>query len=252
MVFFEHHGMRERDSFVYFTLVNESFHLHFHRAFELIIVNEGELFVTIDQKEYVLCANQLAFIFSNQLHEFRTVRHSNITVVIFSPELIGHFFMNYKGYVPENNVLHLSQPLDFDGLDSIYKQKSFLYDICSSLVRHTPFHPVEYSTKTKVLQKTLLFIDKHYMYNCTLKTVAKHLRYDYAYLSKLFVQLTNMTFTEYIINYRISQACYLLKTSQQSISDIAMNCGYNNLRSFNRNFKRVTHHSPRRYRELSL
>ncbi|CAI9390527.1 MULTISPECIES: hypothetical protein [Bacillaceae] len=48
MVFFENHGVEEKESFEKFTLMNFNFPLHFHRAYELIIVNEGELFVRVD------------------------------------------------------------------------------------------------------------------------------------------------------------------------------------------------------------
>lgn len=250
MVFFEHHGVEEKESFQSFTSVNSSFPVHFHRAYELIIVNEGELAVTIDQQEYILHKNDAAFIFNNQVHGFKTMERSKITIIIFSPELIGHFFMNYKGYIPENNIFPISHVPDLSTMDSIYKQKSFLYEICSILVDHTGFIPVEPSTKTKVLHRILLFVDKNYMDDCTLKTVAEQLKYDYAYLSKLFVSMTNMNFTEYLNHYRISQACYQLKNSQQSVGGIAINCGYTNLRSFNRNFKKITGRSPKSYREL--
>ncbi|MBD8067632.1 AraC family transcriptional regulator [Bacillus sp. PS06] len=251
MFFFEHHGVEEKESFQTFKSVNQTFPLHFHRAYELIFVNEGELIVTIDHKEYIMHQNDIAFIFNNQMHEFKTLNQSDITIVIFSPELIGHFFMKYKGYVPENNVIHINDIPNLTILDSIYRQKSFLYDICGRLVDHTSFIPVEHSSKTKVLHKILLYVDQNYSEDCTLKVISKQLQYDYAYLSKLFIQMANMSFTEYLNHYRISQACYLLKNSQQSISEIALNCGYNNLRSFNRNFKRVTNHSPSGFRELS-
>ncbi|MCG5102476.1 helix-turn-helix transcriptional regulator [Oceanobacillus alkalisoli] len=250
MAFFEHHGVKEKESFYFFTLVNQTFPLHFHRAYELIIVNDGELLLTIDQKEYVLEKNDLAFIFHNQLHEFKTAKNSNITIIIFSPELIGDFFMNYKGYIPENNVIRISHPPDFHLLNSIYRQKSFLYFLCSTLVENTKFISVDRSTKMKVLHKILLYVDSNYSGDCTLKSVAKHLQYDYAYLSKSFIQLTKMSFTEYLNHYRISQACYFLKNSQQSINEIAFNCGYNNLRSFNRNFKKIVNQTPKRYRDI--
>nr|WP_275980167.1 AraC family transcriptional regulator [Halalkalibacter alkaliphilus] len=159
--------------------------------------------------------------------------------------------MKYKGYIPENNVIHLRKAFDLDNLDSIYRQKSFLYDICGKLVDNTEFLPVEHSTKTEILHKILLYVDRNYNEDCTLKVIAKQLQYDYTYLSKLFVQMTNISFTEYLNQYRTSQACYLLKNSYQSISEIAMNCGYNNLRSFNRNFKKFTSHSPKKFRELA-
>lgn len=248
MAFFEHHGVEENELFHTSHLYNFSFPLHYHHAYELIIVNDGEIAVTIDQKEYVLHKNDAAFIFNNQMHEFKTPYQSDISIIIFSPEIVGHFFMNYKGFVPENNIIRLKSVPDYTNLNSIYRQKSFLYDVCGTLVDQTEFTPVEYSTKTKVLHKILLYVDRHYSEECTLKVIAKQLQYDYAYLSKLFVQMTKLSFTEYLNHYRITQACYLLKNSDQSISDIAFNCGYNNLRSFNRNFKRITNLSPTRYR----
>lgn len=250
MAFFEHYGIEEKEFFRHFSLTNYSFPLHFHRAYELIIINEGELLVTIEQNEHLLTKGDIAFVFNNQMHEFKTLNYSNISIVIFSPELIGHFFMNYNGYIPKNNVLKRNILPNLNELDSIYSQKSFLYYLCGKLEKNTKFVPVKYSTKTKILQKILLFIDSNYRYECTLKAVAKELKYDYAYLSKLFVHLTNMTFTEYLNHYRISQACYLLKNNQHSISEIAFNCGYNNLRTFNRNFKKIAGNSPKRYREL--
>ena len=249
MVFFEHHGVEEKESFQFFTPTNENFPLHFHRAYELIIVNEGELLVTVDQKEYMLHKHDAVFIFNNQIHGFKTIDHSSISIIIFSPELIGHFFMNTKGYVPDNNMFRIARIPQLEELTSTYRQKSFLYDICGTLLEQTELVPVAYSPKTKVFHKILLYIDRQYRLDCTLKDVAKHLQYDYAYLSKLFIQMTNMSFTEYLAQYRIAQACYELKNSQQSISEIAMNCGYNNLRSFHRNFHKIMRVSPRTYRQ---
>ncbi|GAE94495.1 transcriptional regulator [Gracilibacillus boraciitolerans JCM 21714] len=251
MVFFEKHGgVEEKEFFRYFSFVNDSFPLHFHRAYELVFVEEGELLLTIDQNEYRLKKNDLAFIFNHQMHEFKTITQSNITIILFSPELIGHFFSNYKGYIPKNNLLHLHKAPNLTAIDTIYSQKSFLYYLCSLLIDNTEFLPVEYSTKTKVLHKILLYVDQHYFQECTLKAVAAHLKYDYPYLSKLFAQMTNMSFSEYLNQYRISQACYLLKNSQQSIGEIANQCGYQNLRTFHRNFKKITNQPPRTYRDM--
>ena len=73
--------------------------------------------------------------------------------------------MNYKGFVPENNVIHLHNTPILQTLHSIYQQKSFLYDICGKLVENTSLTPVEYSTKMKVFHKILLYVDQHY--RCT-------------------------------------------------------------------------------------
>ncbi|MDP4088694.1 MAG: AraC family transcriptional regulator [Bacillota bacterium] len=251
MVLFEKHGMDEEEFFRFFPLKNYNFPLHFHRAYELIYVSDGQIFVSIDQKEYVLTKNDLVFIFNNQMHEFKTLGYSDITVILFSPELIGDFFINYKGFIPEDNVLHVDREIDFKKLNSIYSQKSFLYAVCADLVNQTSLTPIGQSPQTKVLYKILFYVEKNYSADCTLKDVAKHLQYDYPYLSKLFVQVMNMTFTDYLNHYRISQACYLLKNIHQSIGEVAVNCGYNNLRTFHRNFRKITGQSPKEYRIIN-
>lgn len=252
MVFFEKHGVEEKEFFRVSPLRNYQFPLHFHHAYELIYVNDGNLSVTIDNKEFLLKKNDLAFIFNNQMHEFKTIDYSEITVLLFSPELIGDFYMNYKGVIPDDNVLHLNEELKIEKLSSVYSQKSFLYSICAKLVKQKSFLPVKQSPQTKVLYKILLYVEQNYDKDCTLKDVAKHLQYDYPYLSKLFVRLMNMTFTDYLNQYRISQACYLLKNMQQPIGDIAIHCGYCNLRTFHRNFKRITGQSPKEYQAYNL
>lgn len=251
MVFFEKHGVDNKELFRFFSLRNYQFPFHFHRAYEIIYVNKGQLSLYVDENEYLLYKSDLAFIFSNQIHAFKTIGCSEITVILFSPELIGYFYRNYKGLIPNDNVLSLEMDLDLENLDSIYSQKSFLYYLCHRLVEEKSFISVRHTSQTKVLYKILLFIEQNYFKECSLKTVAKHLNYDYQYLSKLFVQRMNMTFTEYLNNYRISQACYLLNNSSLSIGEIAINCGYSNLRTFHRNFKKIIGMSPKEYRELN-
>lgn len=247
MVLFEKHGVEGKEFFRFFPLKNYSFPLHFHRAYEIIYVNDGQLYVSVDQKEYLLRENDLVFIFTNQMHEFRTVDDSDITIILFSPELIGDFFMNYKGLIPNDGSLHL-KTVDLSKLHSVYGQKSFLYAVCAELISQKSFIPVRQSPKTKVLYKMLLYVEGNYSTGCTLKEAAKHLQYDYPYLSKLFVQQMSMTFTDYLNRYRISQACYLLKNSQQAVGEVAIKCGYNNLRTFHRNFREITGKAPREYR----
>lgn len=248
-MFFEKHGIEE-ELFRSFPLKNYDFPLHFHRAYELIFVNDGQLCVSIDQKEYLLKKSDIAFIFNNQMHEFKTIDHSEITIILFSPELVGDFFMRFKDFIPNDNVLHFHETFDVEKLNSIYSQKSFLYAVCAELVNHTSFAAIKKSSQTKTLYKVLLYVEKNYADNCTLKAVAKGLQYDYYYLSKLFTKLMNMNFTDYLNHYRISQACYLLKNTNKSIDEVAINCGYDSLRTFHRNFRKINSCSPKEYRRL--
>ncbi len=248
MLLFEKHGLEDKALFQCLFLNNFSFPMHFHRAYELIYVNSGEMIVSIGQQEHRLCQGDLAFIFSNQLHEFKGTAASDIAVLLFSPELIGDFYAQYHGQVPQNGILRNVTPPPFASLQTVYAQKSFLYAICDLLTHNTGFIPFAIKPKSNAMYQVLLYVEQHYASACTLKHISRHLQYDYAYLSKQFIHFMNMPFTEYLNQYRISQACYLIRNTRQPIGDIALQCGYENLRTFHRNFKRQMQRTPLEYR----
>lgn len=247
MFFFEHHGLEDPLFFRSNILHNQSFPVHLHRAYELIQVIEGELHMQVEQKQYQLAENELAFIFSTQLHSFRAFDDTVISVTIFSPEFIDDFHSRYHNMMPESNVLSLGAPLDFAKLKSVYAKKGQLYTLCDLLLQSTRLQPLEGNLHVEVLQKIFGYVDVHYGEDCSLKSVAAALRYDYSYLSKLFVRATGMHYTEYVNVYRIAQACTLLAAGQCSISEISAICGYGNLRTFHRNFQKIMRCAPTEY-----
>ncbi len=245
--FFEHHGMKGKDFFQVTQMRNQSFPAHLHRAYELIYVTKGTLFLQIEDKNYTMTGGDLAFVFHNQIHYFNAEQGCVVHIILFSPEIIGSFYSLYRDYIPENNVIHLSSDLDFSLCDSIYAQKSLLYHVCALLLKSTNMKKVSKRSQTAVLQQIFAYVDQYYQTDCSLKVISLAIQYDYAYLSKLFVRMTKMHFTEYLNNYRISQACYLLRQQQDLILNIAEKCGYTNMRSFHRNFRKITGCSPREY-----
>lgn len=249
MYLFEQYGMEEEDLFNFTSLTDLNFPLHFHRAYEIIIVKKGEMTISVEEKDFTTKENQAVFIFPNQLHKLSTPNHSECEVLIFSPELIGHFFSSFKSSVPICNQFEVKRIPEQQELSSIYAQKSLLYDYCDLLIQTTSFESVKVSSKRKIIQNILIYIDEHYQNECTLKDVSKAVQYDYAYLSKLFYQYTHLTFTAYVNRYRLTQATYMLLNTEDSISEIAQQCGYKTLRTFNRNFKEYKLVSPTTFRE---
>lgn len=248
MFFFEHYGIDDQEFFSVIELVNQNFPVHFHRAAELICVEEGEVEVTIENESWAMRKGQCAFVFPNQMHEIFVNHQARLQVVVFSPEWIGNFFTRFKGQVPVKPIISLASFYPESKRDSFYFKKSFLYGLCDDLILHTTFKKSEYPSKTKVIQSIMAYVDEHYMENINLKQIASLTKYDYFYLSKLFKQVTNYRFTEYLNQYRISQACYQLRGTQKSISDIALDCGYQNLRTFHRNFFDWVQCTPSEYR----
>jgi len=69
---------------------------------------------------------------------------------------------------------------------------------------------------------------------------------------KYFKKITNKTFVQYLIEYRLIHAAKLLHESKLAISDICYECGFNNYSHFNKKFKEMMGRTPLQYRnELS-
>ena len=97
-------------------------------------------------------------------------------------------------------------------------------------------------------QAALTFIAENYSEKISLKDVAAKINYNSSYVSTLFVSYTGVNFKAYLDTMRINQAAKLLKNTSERITLIAMKCGYDNIRTFNSAFKRITGVTPREYR----
>ena len=68
-------------------------------------------------------------------------------------------------------------------------------------------------------------------------------------LSRIFKKSTGMYFADYVMRLRVRTSLGLLRTSEQNLTQIAMNCGFSTSAAFNRSFKKVTGMMPSEYRK---
>ncbi len=64
---------------------------------------------------------------------------------------------------------------------------------------------------------------------------------------RYFKLRTRKTYTHFLNEVRISNACRLLQTTEANIQEICYQVGFNNLSHFNRVFKKVTGKTPKKY-----
>ena len=254
-MFYESNHPQDADYFMMQSKSNFNYPLHIHSCFEILVITAGEMAVTVDAKTKIMHENEVALIFPNQAHSLKTQETSRHTLCVFSGHLVNFFFKKTKWLLPEENFFVLPPHLvsAFAALgqtDDICYVKGILYTICGIFHQSAVYRPVTQSKTDALLLRILSYIEVNYTTDCSLEDLSKALSYDYAYLSKYFKKSTGMTFGEYVNRRRVSDACHLLETTDLPVFDIGMACGYGSLRSMNRNFRKITGHSPGEYKHI--
>ena len=83
----------------------------------------------------------------------------------------------------------------------------------------------------------------------TLEEISHSVNMSPKYFCKFFQEMTHRTPIDYLNYYRIERACYQLLTSEQSITEVAYNSGFNDLSYFIKTFKRYKGTTPKRYQK---
>lgn len=85
-----------------------------------------------------------------------------------------------------------------------------------------------------------------------LTDIADALYVNYSYLSNLFKQETGDTLSNYLLEQRMKRAKELLTDPRLSVTDISLQVGYHNAKTFYSTFKKYYNESPRSYQQRHL
>ena len=229
-----------------------SFPPHMHGSFELIVVTEGEMIVMVDKKAHTVRAGQAALVFPHQVHALHTDTHSSHFLCIFSPKLVQAYSKVYSVAVPESNhftptPFYVTQLMALAAAPHALAVKGVLYALCAEFDA-TATYLARSADKKELIDSIFNFVQQNYGGACTLAALSAATTYHYVYLSRYFKSYTGLSFTDYVNRYRVNEACYLLKNTDNAVLQVALDCGFDSLRSFNRNFKRIMGKTPNAYR----
>lgn len=103
--------------------------------------------------------------------------------------------------------------------------------------------------RTGHVEEALRYIEDHYCDPFTVQELADHLGLNRSYLHRIFKSFTGVSIQSYLLDYRIRQACILLKTTPLSVRVIAHSVSYIDPLYFSRIFHQKMGVSPSEYRK---
>ncbi|MBR0718737.1 AraC family transcriptional regulator [Bradyrhizobium liaoningense] len=145
---------------------------------------------------------------------------------------------------------------DARGLDRLNQFLHLLETLATSdsyrVLSSPGFFPDLNSSALNIMQRCTGYICDHMASDLSLPDVARVAGMTESTFSRFFQKNSGRSFTDYLAELRIGRACRLLAETQQPVSAICYEVGYDNLSNFNRNFLRRRGMTPSRYRDLAL
>ncbi|MEO9050295.1 MAG: AraC family transcriptional regulator [Ginsengibacter sp.] len=100
------------------------------------------------------------------------------------------------------------------------------------------------------LKKIIEYVMQNFDEDINLSMAASMMNMGVTTFCNFFKDNYRMTFVEYINTVRIGHACKLLFDKDQTIAEVAYECGYNSLANFNRQFKKHKRLNPSEYKRM--
>ena len=253
---------------------------HFHHEHQLVVVMKGTgtRFVGDDISHFesgdmVLTGANLPHVWRNDEEYFQNLGlETHCIVIYFSPDFMGDSFLakDEMGTISElltraNRGLEIvgetrdriremmKDMLNQKGFDGVISLLQILNILSTSnqlkFINKKGYLNTVSDSDSKRMSAIHSYILNHYKSAIRLEDVANLANLSPTSFSRYFKAHTNKTFSDFVAELRISQACKLLHKDDLSIIQIAHECGYRTLSNFNKKFKEITGSNPLKYRK---
>lgn len=249
---------------------------HWHDDIELIQIISGEMNYYINGQTVLLKKDDTLLINSKEMHYGYSFREHEceFTCILFHPSLLSanrNLFEQYVAPILDNQRLpylwaRQSEQLEITQLvrdilaqkeaqDSGYEINviGMLYTLWASICRLKHIldeHPANtLPPDVQSLRAMVSFIHTHYKESITLEDIANSATICRSKCCSVFQQQIQQRPFDFLNNYRLQMSADLLKNTTMPITEIALECGFNNPSYYSKLFLRQHRCTPREFRK---
>lgn len=255
--------------------------LHGHDCFELAYVTSGTGVHTLDGQQTILQAGDYFIIDYGSLHSYANGQDLTVLNCLFLPEAIDETLAGCRSlgelmraclmrYHPRPLWPETANRICRDetgqvlallrGLKQEYEQKQLGYrEVIRSRLTEILILWMRQSVAdtqspgaaaSPMIQEALAYLGQHGQDKTPLGDFCRERHYSLPYVSRRFREETGMTARDYLQKKRIEKSCRLLTGSEEDLSLIAQQAGYQDVKFFTQVFKRLTGMTPGAYRKM--
>lgn len=247
---------------------------HWHRDIEWFVLLSGHIRIALVDGEYDLYAGNGYLLNSNALHgvSCQTQEPCRYRSIVFDPAIVAGvsgsvfetaymrpfmesgksiwlfdtesgedtavkdlFLMAYEAFRQE------PRGYEFIVRDALSRMLLLVMDDAYSAKKQT-------AIQDHRVKQVLSWLDQHYKERVTIEQIAENAGVSVRECQRVFSVALHDSPTKYLLRRRVSAAAELLAKTNASMSEIALQCGFDSASYFSKQFKAITGMTPREYR----
>lgn len=227
-------------------------------------IKKGEVITSHDGTEYIARTGDVMI---HRPHmPFNVISKTDGIHYLFNIDLKVMEEVDFFSFHPFGKVIEVRDPIlyekKFDELRSIWLQESNEYrTVQSSFLAFSLLHEIIESSKiggrrstkddytTERFNKVLHYIEERLGENITREELAQIYHMNPVYFSRAFKEIYGLTPMKMVKKLRLLQSRRMLETSDSTIEEIALKCGFCDASHFNHAFRNAYRSSPSQYRK---
>lgn len=253
--------------------------LHWHTEMEICCIRHGTGKHLINGRIYNFAAGDIFLINNDEIHLCYEDQDLEMLVVMFDSQLLwsgsshlldyeylrpfleteGHFCNRLDGKDPHTAQLTaVLDEIEREYLEEAYgfelMIKALLLQFLTLVIRYFS-ESSGLSAEQRIVRQTaekvksvMAYVEQHYTEQLTLEQLAQLHGMSPTYLCSTFKRFTGLSPIDFVIRKRISAAKQALVNTEQSVLEIAQQCGFQSISNFNHLFKTLVGCAPRQYR----
>jgi AraC-like DNA-binding protein len=250
---------------------------HWHEHLELLYFIKGKALIECNQQPFEVSPGDLVVVNSNELHYGENISDSlfyycvildislltGVSSDAVQTRYISPISQNrilFKNRIEENDtvkecILNMIREYDQKNIGFELEIKSSIYHLLALLLRHYVEKTLttgEYDLRAKNLERfyrIFKYIEANYTEKISIHDCAAMLNITDSHFCHLFKLITGKSLSDYVNYLRLKKAETLLRNTSLSITEIALESGFNDINYFSRLFGRYKNTSPSKYRK---
>lgn len=234
---------------------------HLHEAIEIVYVTEGTIELGVGLELYHMETGDFGIVFPNVIHHYQafgTGRNKAIYLFV-EPSLLPAYATQLQKCSPEYPIIKKEQVHEdivntMKSLAHMKERSPMLIQAYVQIILAHVLSDMKMIDKSAVGSDDLIYnaveyVAKNFREQFTLEKMAYDLGISKFVLSRMFAKTFHCNFNRYVNGVRLNYAASALEHTQESITNIYLDCGFESQRTFNRTFKDRFKLTPREYRQ---